>query len=168
MSEPARVLVHATSVVLGAAASAFGGPENVAVLLLGESGSGKSDVALRLIAAGAILLSDDQTALSVEGGRLMAEAPERTRGLLEIRGVGIIRLDVAGPAPVALAVHLDPKARIARLPTPQSYSPPSLPCLTQPPLITLNPFEPATPAKIQAAACAAVLGRFVAGVAPSK
>ena len=168
MSEPAPVLIHATSVVLSAAARAFGGPENVAVLLLGHSGSGKSDVALRLIAAGAILLSDDQTILSIEDGRLFAAAPERTRGLLEIRGVGIVRLDVSDPAPVALAVYLDPKARIARLPEPQSYSPPSLQPVVPPPLITLDPFEAATPAKIQAAACAAVLGRFVAGVAPSK
>jgi HPr kinase/phosphorylase len=168
MGEAPRILVHATSVVLGAAARPFGGPENIAVLLLGESGSGKSEIALRLIAAGAILLADDQTALGVREGRLFAEAPERTGGLIEIRGVGIIRLDVAEPAPVAIAVRLEPKARIARLPEPETYNPPSLALAAPPPLIVLAPFEAATPAKIQAAACAAVLGRFVAGVAPSK
>lgn len=172
---PLRVLVHATSVVLGETARAFGGPERGAILLLGPPGSGKSDVALRLMAAGAQLLSDDQTALFVRRGKLFAEAPGRTRGQMEIRGAGIVRVDgaltapatrAARAAPVILAVRLDANIKIARMPEPAAYAPPApLKLSAAPPLVVLRPFEASTTAKIAAIACAAALGRFVAGVA---
>lgn len=163
------VLVHATSVVLAAAARPFGGPENTAVLLLGEAGSGKSDLALRLIAAGARLIADDQTMLSVAGGRLWAEAPGGIRGLIEIRGAGIVRLDPADRAPVGLAVRLRPAGGIVRLPEPANYLPPApLKPLAPPPLIELDPFEASAAPKVAAAASAAVLGRFLAGAAEPK
>ena len=170
MSKPAStVLVHATSVVLGAAVRPFGGPENFAVLLLGDSGSGKSDVALRLIAAGGRLISDDQTALSSNQDFLFAQSVPNIAGQLEIRGVGIIVLDHAPRAPVALAVKLDPEAASERLPPTTAYAPPApLTASHLPPLVTLRPFEPSVPAKIAAAASAAVSGAFVAGVAPRK
>jgi serine kinase of HPr protein (carbohydrate metabolism regulator) len=79
MVENPRALVHATTVMLGAAAKPFNGPAHAAVLILGPSGSGKSDLALRLIERGARLVSDDQTALFVEDGRLFAESPPPIR-----------------------------------------------------------------------------------------
>jgi HPr Serine kinase C-terminal domain len=95
-------LVHATSVVLGKACIPFGGAVDGAVLLLGASGSGKSDVALRLIGMGAQLLSDDQTMLFAESGRLLAEAPRSLYGRIEIRGVGIVTLESAKRAGIVL------------------------------------------------------------------
>ena len=158
-----RVLVHGTSVLLGAAAKPFGGPEDMAVLLLGDSGSGKSDLALRLINAGAKLISDDQTALfirgSTRGGRLYAAAPDRTRGLLEVRGVGIVPVDAVAEAPIALVVQLS-TGEIPRLPEAATYAaPPPLRPMISPVLITLNPYEASTPAKVVAAAAATIKGR---------
>lgn len=170
MSEEApSILVHATSVVLGAAVRPFGGPEDFAVLLLGDSGSGKSDVALRLIAAGGLLISDDQTSLSSDKKFLFAHSVANIAGQIEIRGIGIMKLNRADKAPVALAVKLDPKAAPERLPQPSLYAPPApLAASYLPPLVTLRPFEPSVPAKIAAAAAAAVCGTFAAGVAPPK
>lgn len=164
-----RVSVHATSVVLGPACTPFGGAVEGAVLLLGEAGAGKSDVALRLIAMGARLLADDQTQLFAEGGRLFAEAPSSLHGRMEIRGVGIVTLDAAKPAPVILAVMLNADAGIPRLPEALRYMLPApLEALEGPPLLHLSPFEAATPAKIAAAAAALSRGAFVAGlVSPS-
>ena len=168
-SSAPRIAVHATSVVLGAASAPFGGAVDGAVLLLGESGAGKSDVALRLIAMGARLLSDDQTQLFAEGERLFAEAPSSSHGWMEIRGVGIVVLEAAKPAPVVLAVILDADAAIPRLPEALRYALPApLEALEGPPLLRLSPFEAAAPAKIAAAAAALSRGAFVAGlISPS-
>src|SRR5689334_13454728 len=147
MSERSGVLVHATSIMLGESARPFDGPEDAGVLILGTSGSGKSDLALRLIAAGARLITDDQTLLSVENGRLFAEAPARIEGLMEVRGVGIVRLATAARAPIVLAVELRP-GETARLPAPATFSPPpALKLDRPPPLIALDPFEVSAPAK---------------------
>ena len=164
-----RVAVHATSIVLGTASTPFGGAVEGAVLLLGEAGAGKSDVALRLIAMGAALLSDDQTQLFAEEGRLFAEGVSSLHGRMEIRGVGIVALNAAGPAPVVLAVMLNAQAQIPRLPESLRYALPApLEALEGPPLLHLSPFEAVTPAKIAAAAAALSRGAFVAGlVSPS-
>lgn len=170
MSEFAKpVLVHATSVVLGASARPFGAAEEFAVLLLGDTGSGKSDVALRLIAAGATLISDDQTSLSSDQNFLFAETAPNIAGQMEVRGIGIVTLNWATRAPVALAVELNPAATPERLPKPSLYAPPPpLTAANLPPLVTLRPFEPSVPARIAAAAAAAVSDTLVAGVAPPK
>ena len=76
------------------------------ILIAGPSGSGKSDLALRLIDRGAQLVSDDYTALRVEAGTLLGRAPPRIAGLIEIRGVGIVRQDVTAEAPICLLVDL--------------------------------------------------------------
>jgi serine kinase of HPr protein (carbohydrate metabolism regulator) len=160
MSE-ARVLVHATAVALADAARPFGGHAGVGVLIMGEPGSGKSDVALRLIAMGARLLSDDQTALFAHEGHIHAEAPPSLRGLIEVRGVGIIAVDPASPAPLVLAVKLVPEKDVPRMPDHASYDlPPALQSLPSLPLIVLRPFDASTPAKIVAAAVAAAAGKF--------
>ena len=72
--------IHASCVAIGGRG----------VLLLGKSGVGKSDLALRLIAEGARLVADDRTILFAIRGALHAKAPETIKGLLEIRGVGIV------------------------------------------------------------------------------
>jgi HPr kinase/phosphorylase len=160
-----RVLMHATSVVLGVACTPFGGAVDGAVLLLGDSGAGKSDVALRLIAMGARLLADDQTELFAQEGRLFAEAPSSLHGRMEIRGVGIVALEAAKPSPVILAVMLNADAAIPRLPEALRYAlPRPLEALEGPPLLQLSPFEAATPAKIAAAAAALSRSTFVAGL----
>jgi serine kinase of HPr protein (carbohydrate metabolism regulator) len=159
MSE-ARVLVHATSVALGAAAAPFGGRADIGVLIMGESGSGKSDVALRLIAMGARLLSDDQTALFAYEGDIYAEAPPSLAGMIEVRGVGILNVEAAEPTPLVLAVQLE-STDVARMPDHENYRlPAALQALPSLPLIRLRPFDASTPAKIVAAAVAAAAGKF--------
>jgi len=76
------------------------------VLLRGPSGAGKSDLALRLIDRGAVLVSDDYTALSAVDGRLLASPPATIRGMIEIRGVGIVELPFAQNVPVCLVADL--------------------------------------------------------------
>lgn len=100
-------LIHATAVMIGGAG----------VLLRGPSGAGKSDLALRLIRDGATLVADDYVEVTAEGGRLMARPPETIRGLLEVRGVGLVAVPCA-PAAVACIVDLTPGVEPERLPDP--------------------------------------------------
>ncbi|WP_343561139.1 HPr kinase/phosphorylase [Kiloniella sp. b19] len=65
----------------------------VGVLLRGESGSGKSDLALRCLERGAVLVADDQVGLALRNETVIASAPTNLQGLLEVRGLGIIRLE---------------------------------------------------------------------------
>jgi serine kinase of HPr protein (carbohydrate metabolism regulator) len=89
--------IHATSVAI----------EGNAVLIFGRSGSGKSDLALRLIDRGAKLVSDDYTIVSSQGGRLLAHAPDRIKGRMEVRGVGLVEMEPVDRAPIVLAIDLD-------------------------------------------------------------
>src|SRR6185312_8829984 len=116
------VNIHATCVRLGNAGKAFGAPANTGVLIFGPSGSGKSDLALRLIERGATLVADDRTDLFVERGRLCASAPKRIAGLMEVRGLGIIELRHAAKVQIALAVVL--RKAVARMPVHERYEPP--------------------------------------------
>ena len=100
--------VHATCVAI----------HGKAILLMGESGSGKSDLALRLIDRGAVLVSDDYTLLERREGGLVARAPATIAGRIEVRHVGIVTLPFVDDVSVALAIRLD---RIPeRLPEPTS------------------------------------------------
>ncbi|HYC95404.1 MAG TPA: HPr kinase/phosphatase C-terminal domain-containing protein [Sphingomicrobium sp.] len=85
-----------------------------AVLIGGPSGSGKSDLALRLLDRGFTLVSDDRTIIRRDGARLIASAPETIKGKLEIRGVGIVDMATVSEVPVALVVELT--SDIQRLP----------------------------------------------------
>src|SRR5437763_4639753 len=85
-----------------------------AVVIVGPSGSGKSDLALRLLDRGFTLVSDDQTVVKRDGNRLIASAPPNIAGKLEIRGIGIVDVDAVGDVPVALIVELT--SDIQRLP----------------------------------------------------
>lgn len=78
-----------------------------AVLIAGRPGSGKSDLALRLIDRGAVLVSDDYTILTRSGDGLLASAPETIRGRIEIRGIGLVNFPSQSAVPVALIIALD-------------------------------------------------------------
>lgn len=77
------------------------------ILLLGKSGSGKSDLALRLITErGATLVSDDRVILSTKDGFLYGESPDNISGKLEVRGVGICDFDYMKKSRIDLCVEL--------------------------------------------------------------
>ena len=80
--------------------------EGRAVLISGPSGSGKSDLALRLLDRDFVLVSDDRTIVRKVGARLIASPPETIKGKLEIRGVGIVEVETVSNVPVALFVEL--------------------------------------------------------------
>lgn len=86
-----------------------------AMLILGPSGAGKSALALQLIALGARLVADDRTIVTLRDGHPVASCPDPLRGLIEARGIGLLRVDPAPPTPVALAVDLS-RAEPQRLP----------------------------------------------------
>src|SRR5580658_2542678 len=90
------LLVHATAVAIGGRA----------VLLRGPSGSGKSDLALRLIDAGARLVADDRSELWRAGDAILVRSPATIAGLIEARGVGILTVDPLPTARLALIVDL--------------------------------------------------------------
>ena len=107
-----QATVHASTV-------AFDLPDGPQALVLsGRSGSGKSALALDLLALGARLVSDDQTVFHVEGDRLIASAPPAIAGLIEWRGVGLLPVAHLAQAPVVLWVDMDNSAQ-NRLPAPQ-------------------------------------------------
>jgi serine kinase of HPr protein (carbohydrate metabolism regulator) len=87
-----------------------------AVLIEGRSGSGKSDLALRLIDRGAQLVSDDYTLVKRSGRALLACAPGTITGKLEVRGLGILTFPAVADMPVALIVSVDEP--VERLPEP--------------------------------------------------
>jgi len=88
--------LHASTVASGGRAVAITGP----------SGSGKSDLALRLLDRGFRLVSDDRTLVWRTGDRLIASPPQTIAGKIEIRGIGIVDMDHVENVPVALVVEL--------------------------------------------------------------
>jgi serine kinase of HPr protein (carbohydrate metabolism regulator) len=120
------------------------------VLLRGPSGAGKSDLALRLIETGARLVADDQTELVRKGKAVLATAPARIAGLIEARGVGIVKLgrdQLVARAPVALLVDLAPPEHIERLPEPAHERLLGIDL----PVLMLAPFEISASAKLRLA-----------------
>lgn len=90
-------MLHATAVAIA----------GNGVLLVGSSGSGKSDLALRLIDRGAKLISDDAVAVATEiSGPLLSAAPN-IEGLIEVRGVGICAVESIPSAPLRIVVTLN-------------------------------------------------------------
>jgi HPr kinase/phosphorylase len=86
-----------------------------AILLLGPPGSGKSDLALRLMSRGFELVADDQVDIKDD----IASSPAEIAGLFEVRGVGIVRLPYRTQVRLALIVELD--GRVDRLPVPHRH-----------------------------------------------
>ena len=130
------------------------------ILLLGESGSGKSDLTLRLIDRGARLVADDQVLLVEENHILTAAAPRKIAGLLELRGIGIITLPYDTSIPLTLAVQLMHRDSIERLPPPQDWTFLGVSL----PLFQVDARDASAPVKIETALQALLDGRFHAGV----
>ena len=132
------ILEHATCIAI----------EGEAVLLRGPSGSGKSDLALRLIDAGATLVADDQVQLRRGDGRLIASPPAALAGLLEVRGIGILRLHHLAEAPVRLVADLVAGDDVERMPEVEAVEIAGV----ELPRIHLAPFEASAAAKLRLAA----------------
>ncbi len=83
---------------------------NVGVLITGRSGSGKSALALSLIEKGAVLVSDDRTDIYIKNNQLTAKAPDSLQGLIEVRGIGLVKgLPILQEAPIRAIIHLTPE-----------------------------------------------------------
>ncbi len=128
-----------------------GARQGAGVLLLGPPGAGKSDLLLRLIDRGFALVADDQ--VDVDG--LVASAPAALAGLLEIRGIGLLRLPFEASVRLALAVRLQAGDR---LPLPARYENLDLP------VVSVEPMAASAPLRIGLALDAALgSGSFVTG-----
>ena len=142
--------------VCGGAGVAFGTPADGGVLLLGNSGSGKSDLALRLITMGAGLVADDRCEVFFDGAALRARPARTIAGLMEIRGLGVVVLPFVPEARIALVVRTSGD-HPQRLPEQQRYKPPpavALPEHLRPPEIFVEAAAASAPAKILAAVAA--------------
>ncbi|MGA9580648.1 MAG: aldolase [Allosphingosinicella sp.] len=133
MSPPPDETVHASCVAIGGRG----------VLLAGRSGVGKSDLAIRLIDRGALLVADDYTELRRVDGTLLARAPAAIAGKIELRGVGIIGMEPAADVPICLCADLDPDPE--RLPEPAAIRLAGLDI----PLVALAALEPSAPLKLE-------------------
>jgi HPr kinase/phosphorylase len=124
--------------------------QGIGVVLLGASGSGKSDLALRLIDGGAQLVADDQLTVERRGGRLFGRPAPALAGLLEVRGFGIVRLPWQPESRLRLVVELQPESALPRLPAPDAYELVGVPL----PHLRLDPRAPSAAAKVRLALAA--------------
>ena len=88
--------IHSTSVVI----------DDNGVLILGDSGSGKSDLALRLIDNGATLISDDISICRKNSNNIYLYCPPEIKGLLEVRDIGVITVPFVEKIKLRLVVNL--------------------------------------------------------------
>src|SRR5918995_6084931 len=139
VGQEARALLHASCVDLAGAG----------VVLLGPSGCGKSDLALRLIDGGARLVADDRLTIERCGDRLIARPPQAIAGLIEVRGLGIMRVDHCPSSALGLVVALcdTPPARLPERTTYQVLG-------VALPYLELDPRAPSACAKIRLALAA--------------
>ncbi len=129
------------------------------LLFRGPSGSGKSDLALRLIDVGAKLVADDQVELRRDGDGLKARPPALLAGKIEVRGLGILAFPHAVDMPLAGVVDLVARGDVERMPEPRHVRLLD----TSLPAVLLSPFEASAVAKVRAfarlIAAGAVQGR---------
>ena len=117
------------------------------VLLRGPSGAGKSDVALRLIDTGAVLVADDNTEVSVKGGEALTSPPDTVKGLLEVRGLGVLKFPFQADVPLALVIDLVDREDVPRMPEKETTDIAGIPVKR----LSLHAFDGSTPAKIRLA-----------------
>ena len=134
--------IHATAIAI----------DEQAILLCGESGSGKSDLALRLIEQGAQLVSDDRAELINRGAELVAFPPPSIKGLLEVRELGVLRFHSIDSAIVRLVVELDSTHPLERMPELEMKTIEGVKIAC----VCLNPFYQSTPAKVSLALAVAL------------
>jgi len=133
MSQLSSDLLHASCVAIGGRA----------VLLSGRSGTGKSDLALRLIDRGAELVSDDYTEVRRRDRKLYATAPARIVGKIEVRGIGIVDMPHLAEAEIALLIDLD--GTVERMPEAATRRLAGI----EVPVFTLAPLEASAPIKVE-------------------
>lgn len=119
--------------------------DGLGVLLRGPPASGKSDLALRLIDEGARLVADDYTELSLHNGVLTARAPDAIRDLIEVRGVGVLKIGAALQAELGVVIDLASSADVERLAEDETVELLGLPVAR----FHLAPFEASAPAKVR-------------------
>lgn len=134
--------VHATCVAIDDGPF----PGGSGVLLRGPSGVGKSDLALRLIDEGARLVADDQVIVARQKRFLTAHPPAALAGLIEIRGIGPVRMPHQPGSRVALVADLGSRAAIERLPEPGCVELAGV----EVHLISLDPEAPSATARLRA------------------
>ena len=122
-------------------------PAGQTLCIHGPSGSGKSDLALRLTDAGAHLVADDRVAVAREGNSLVARAPEVLSGKMEVRGIGIVSVPTVQRVALVLVVDLVPPEQVPRMPDPGRWSHLGVSV----PLIALNALEASAAAKVRLA-----------------
>ena len=109
MTNNTSLQIHATCINL----------EGLGLLLRGPSGSGKSDLALRMMENNSQLIADDRVDLTLEDGVLIARAPSCRRGLLEVRGVGVIEVPYSNSIQILGIINLVENNKIQRMPVPR-------------------------------------------------
>jgi len=134
--------LHATTVAI----------DGRGVMIVGASGSGKSDLALRLIDRGATLVSDDYTECVVRDGPVIASPPATIAGRIEVRGIGIVDMPYLPEIEVAMVVALG--ETVERMPEPSLKRVAGIDV----PAIVLAAFEASAPIKVEIA-----LSRLVEG-----
>src|SRR5215470_6828091 len=122
------------------------------VLILGPSGSGKSDLTLRLIDSGATLIADDVVEMKRKGALLLLsfppEGPADLKGHMEIKGLGIMSVPVAPPEiPLALVLQATPPDQVELIPENLESEWLGLPVTT----LRIHLLEPSAPAKVRLA-----------------
>jgi HPr kinase/phosphorylase len=106
------IKVHGTSVNI----------DGKGLLFRGSPGSGKSDLALRLIDGGATLISDDYTEILVLQGSPVLRAPQTIQGKMEVRRIGLMEMPFVDNIPLRLIFDLVPFQQVERMPVAQFFT----------------------------------------------
>lgn len=131
------IRVHGTSVNI----------DGKGVLLRGSPGSGKSDLALRLIDSGATLVSDDYTEIHLTQRSVVLRAPQTIQGKIEVRGLGLMEIPFVDNIPLRLIFDLVPFQQIERMPVAEFFEIEN----TKIPVLLIDPFMASAAAKVRLA-----------------